>query len=294
MTLLITDSLAIEMHERSKWGKPTARGTNLRYSSSYGCSRQQAYAAFGVIPSNPMDEAGAWVTGLGTIVHEALQDSISRRYPSASFEVSSQVGNFISGSCDALISTSDLDLFDGTHVLFELKTMGTYSFDKQVGWNRMRGTLGNAEGPALKAITQAGMNALGIEEENDDIKIHWLVMGSITFEALSVNKSASMDVSGANRFLSEFWIPRPEWEPLASQELARMASINYAIEHGYLPETLALDDNGKPITLNPSSSSYWQCDYCQFKDNCQADGSATLPITQSVGISIYNNREQEK
>jgi hypothetical protein len=235
-----------------------------------------------------MDESGAWATGLGTIVHEALQDSLSRKFPSAQFEVASQLGN-ISGSCDALISTADLeniidwdvDFSQGTHVLYELKTMGTYSFDKQVGWNRMRGTASEGEGPALKAIAQAGMNAIGIMDSFSHIDIQWLVMGSITFEALSKNKAANMNVQGTNRFLAEFYIPREEWEPIARDEIARMDAFAFNIDNGYLPDRFAIGDEGQFIVLNPNGRA-WQCDYCAFKTACGEDGEGQVRILDSV------------
>jgi len=287
---LITSALVEELHVKSAVPKPTALGTPLRYSSAFGCGRQQGYAALGVEPTEPMDEAGAWATGLGTIVHEALQDALSRKFPSSQFEVASKLGE-ISGSCDALISLDDIrnnavwdvDWNQGTHVLYELKTMGTYSFDKQVGWNRMRGTVSHeGEGPALKAIAQAGMNALGIMDSFGHIDIQWLVMGSITFEALSKNKASSMGIEGTNRFLAEFYVPRSEWEPVAREELARMESLAYVVDQGYIPDRHAVTDGGQFLELNPNSSKFWQCDYCAFKTVCQQDGPGQVRVIDSV------------
>jgi len=288
-TPLITSALVEELHVKSAIPKPTAMGTPLRYSSAFGCGRQQGYAALGAEPTEPMDEAGAWATGLGTIVHEALQDCISRKFPSAQFEVASQLGD-VSGSCDALIASADFEPFatwdvdfsQGTHVLYELKTMGTYSFDKQVGWNRMRGQANEGEGPALKAIAQAGMNALGIEASDPSIKIEWLVMGSITFEALSKNKAANMGVEGTNRFLAEFYLPRNEWEPIAHEEMNRMRGLAWTIDKGYLADRVAIDDNGNAIELNPNSGKFWQCDYCAFRTLCVEDGPGQVRIIDSA------------
>jgi len=278
---VITGLLVEELHLKSQTPKPTAKGTPLRYSSAHSCARQQAYAALGADPTEPMDHAGAWVTGLGTIVHEALQDAISRRFPSAQFEVASQIGDFLSGSCDALIDIYDVgSVYGGTHVLYELKTMGTYAFDKQVGWNRLRGTVGVGVGPAAKAVAQAGMNALGIEAENPDIRIETLVMGSIGFEALSKNKAENMGVEGVNRFLAEFEVPRYEWEPLASEEIARMESVQRLLEDGYLPIRSAKDDDNSVLTLDPNGRG-WQCDYCAFRSVCVDDGPASIKVSSS-------------
>lgn len=285
---VITDVLVKELHVKAQTPKPTALGTPLRYSSAFACGRQQGYAALGAEPTEPMDESGAWVTGLGTIIHEALQDAISRVYPNAQFEVAS--GNdFISGSCDALIPISDLEEVEGpldlggTHVLYELKTMGTYSFDKQVGWNRMRGNFTDkgAAGPAAKAVAQAGMNALGIEQANPGIEIESIIMGSITFEALSKQKASNMGINGVRRFLAEFVVPRSEWGQIAQTELNRMTGINKSIENGYLPERIALDDDGDVISLSPRGSA-WQCEYCAFRSTCEQDGQGEVYIMNSV------------
>jgi len=298
---LITSALVEELHVKSAIPKPTAKGTPLRYSSAYGCGRQQGYAGLGVAPTEPMDEAGAWATGLGTIIHEALQDSISRKFPSAEFEVASQLGD-VSGSCDALIPVSefsgleplwgvDFNSGNATHVLYELKTMGTYSFDKQVGWNRMRGQKNEGEGPALKAIAQAGINALGIEAAfNGAVHIEWLVMGSMTFEALSKNKAANMGVDGTNRFLAEFYVPRSEWENIARNELERMQGISLNLDLGYIADRYAMDDNGDPIVLNPNSGKFWQCDYCAFRTLCVEDGPGQVRVIDSALTTRKENQ----
>ena len=277
----ITSLLAKEWAEKAKTPKPTAKGTKFRYSSSFGCERQQSYAAFGATPSEAMDEAGAWATGLGTLVHEALQEAIGRVYPDAEFEVASGDEN-ISGSCDALLQVN------GKWVLYELKTMGTYSFDKQVGWNRMRAQLNNPQGPALKAIAQAGMNALGIEKERG-IEIEYVVLGSLALEALSKQKAATMGISESSRFSGEWWLTRDQWEPIAISELNRVERIASDVEAGYLGERSARDDNGQEIWLDPNGSA-WQCAYCAFRSTCAADGPGVPRVTESV----ISNEQGEK
>ena len=276
----VTHLLAAELLEKAQVPKPTALGTPLRYSSAYGCMRQQGYAAIGAVPTQPMDESGAWVTGLGTIVHEALQEAIAKIHPEAEFEVASQHGNYISGSCDALLQ------IDGEWVLFELKTLGTDSFDKQVGWNRMRGTVGTPEGPAQKAIVQAGMNALGIEKARG-ITINKVIMGSISFEALSKQKADKVGIENYNRFLAEFEIDRETWEPLAQAELSRMVEIYDILEEGNLPDRWAVDDEGTEIQLSPNGRA-WQCAYCAFNTTCNNDGPGLISVLESTATRKDN------
>lgn len=272
---LITQLLGDELLERSNVPKPTARGTGLRYSSAFACARQQSYAALGAEPTEPVDFSGAWVMGLGTIVHEALQEAIARKFPNAEFEVASEDANGqVSGSCDALIIGHEYG-----NILYELKTMGTYSFDKQVGWNRMRATQGTVEGPALKAIAQAGMNALGIERERN-ITIDFLILGSITFEALSKQKAERMGVSDENRVLAEYAIAREVWEPLALSELERMNNIASSLHNGFISDRVARDDDGAVKMLSPEGSD-WNCAYCAFRTVCSQDGPGMIAVGDS-------------
>jgi hypothetical protein len=278
---IVTHLLGAELLEKTKTPKPTARGTGLRYSSAFSCGRQQSYAAYEAEPTEPVDFAGAWVMGMGTLVHEALQEAISRRFPNAEFEVASEDDtSIVSGSCDAYIPASDLGPdWTGGNVLYELKTMGTYSFDKQVGWNRMRGYVNAPEGPALKAIAQAGMNALGIERERG-VKIDTILMGSITFEALSKQKAERMGVGDENRVLAEFLIERHEWEPLAQSEIDRMSQIAATLQNGFIADRVARNDDGSVKMLSPEGSD-WNCAYCAFRTVCSQDGPGMIWVNDS-------------
>jgi len=283
-TPLVTGLLVTEWHEKAQVNKPTAKGTPLRYSGAHGCERQMSYYAFGAAPTEPVDAAGAWVMGVGTVVHELVQEAISRKFPNAEFEVATQAGEYISGSCDAFIPAEDFGYgWTGGNVLYELKTMGTYGFDSQVGWNRMRGTIKEGNGPKPGAIAQAGLNALGIEKERG-ITIDTLILGSITFEALSKNKATAMGVADLDRVIAEFHIPRSVWLPEAEIELTRMEGIGDAIKNGYLAPRLAIGDDGRQITLDPFGRN-WQCDYCAFRTTCVNDGSGMVWINDSSLIT---------
>ena len=305
---ILTGALALELLEKSKTQKPTARGTRFRYSSSFGCERAQAYAALGAEITEPMDESGAWATGIGTILHELTQAEITKRYPSARHEVTSQTGD-VSGSCDSLIDVNDVGTnYGGTHVLWEFKTMGGYGFDTQVGWNRMRSIFKpqGAQGPKKGHIAQAGMNALGIEREAlvkfnkwcdgavagpgfsaaggpEKIRIETIIMGAVTFEALSKQKARNMGVLGLNRFVAEFEIPREEWEPLARYELSIMEDIGEKLNHGILPDRVGRDDSGGFTDLRPLGSD-WQCEYCSYRSTCLDDGDGEIMVENSVAI----------
>ncbi len=259
--------------------KPTARGTLLRYSGAHGCARQMGYTALQYPKTNPMDVGDAWAPGVGTTLHEAAQEAIGDIYKTARFEVMSQLGKYLSGATDALVETQEIldttgEYLGGTHVLWELKTMGAWGFDDQVGYNRKSmKTYGNGKGPKQGAIAQAGMNALGIESENSTIRIETLLMGSLCVETLSVNKAKGMNLEGFDRFGAEFRIPRDEWEPLALTELGRMELIGQTIESGLIPDRTAWDEG--ELYLNPRGKD-WFCDYCAFRDLCVSQGEGEI------------------
>ncbi len=272
--------------------KPTARGTAMRYSSAYGCERALGYAAVGFAPSNPMGEGDAGAAFFGTLVHEDTQEAILATFAGVEVEVPSEDANAtISGSADGLISVTNfpdyVSTIGGTHILWELKTMGEYAFDKQVGFNRRSNAVREGTGPARKAIAQAGMNALNIMRERPGVVIDHLVLGSICTSPLSVAKSRAMRVDGIDRLVAEYWIPRDLWEPLAMAEVARMAQIANDVGHGYLPDRIVVDDDGETrVILDPQShrGAPWQCDYCSYRDTCVADGPGVVRILESRGM----------
>jgi hypothetical protein len=67
------------------------------------------------------------------------------------------------------------------------------------------------------------------------------------------------------------------WEPLADQEIARQLGILDDLNAGYLPIPIAIDDEGGEVNLDPSNSRYWQCQYCSYKTQCEADGGGRVP-----------------
>lgn len=272
--------------------KPTARETLMRYSSAHGCERRLCYDAVGFSQTDPMGIGDAGAAYFGTLIHEDTQNAIAALFPGAVAEHASEdAAHLISGSADELIPVADLeavthDEYPGTHVLWELKTMGEYAFDKQVGFNRRTNTRREGTGPAPKAIAQAGMNALNIERENPGVTIHFVVMGSICQAPLSVSKARAMGVEGVDRAVAEYWLPRYVWEPLALDEIDRMVLLAQMVDDGYVSDRVAIDDDGETrILLDPlATRKPWQCDYCPFEMLCASDGPGVIRITESRGL----------
>lgn len=278
----LTDPIVGELLARS-WSespdKPTALGTPLRYSSALGCARQMGYYSIAAEKTNPQGPADSWAPGIGTILHEELQERIAEFLPGTLFEVASSANEYVSGSADGLISTDEVlretgVALTGTHVVWELKTMGEYAFDRQVGYNRRYARVGQGEGPKVEAITQAGMNAVGIERQETGVIIDYLLLTSVTLAPVSVGKAHQMGLKNWERFGAEWLIPRHEWEPLALRELARMELIGGALANQELSDRTIGDGS----YLNPRGSKDWQCDYCPFRDRCVDDGEGYVRL----------------
>ncbi len=263
--------------------KPTALGTPARYSDAGSCGRAIGYAALGVTPTNPMDVPGHWVTNIGTLLHEKVQEAIGRKYPEAEFEVPTKLGDHISGSCDGYLDEAPLvatnpDWTWGS-VVFELKTMGAYGYDKQIGLKRRARKMDEPEGPKYQAILQAGLNALGLIESGKPVDS--LVMGSASMEAVSIQLAESAGIDDTTRVMAEFVIPDGVWRGPAMVEKERITRIVESVNENILPDrSVVVDLSGNLDYIDPDASRpAWQCTYCKFKDRCLQDRSElTVPV----------------
>ena len=273
----VTDSLIREWvsAERERGKKLTAAGTPFRYSGAGDCSRALAYSAMDDSNESTMDGGGVWVTGLGTKIHEWVQDSISRRFPNAEFENPTQIGQLISGHCDAVIPEADMIAafpeWDGGKVLWELKTMGAAKWDKARGLKRRARKIENPDGPALSAIIQSGLNAMA-----NGCKT--VIIGHIALECVSQGIAGDIGLSEYERFISEWVITEDVWRPAAEAELRRIENISKTIGQGFLPERERVSDlDGDTTHINFDRD--WKCNgYCEYSDQCWTAGDGIVAI----------------
>ena len=268
---------------RDQVPKPTAMGTQARYSDAGGCARAIGYSALGVRPTNPMDAPGVWVTGLGTVIHELIQQAIHQRIPEFQSEVPTQVGQYISGSCDGVLLARDVEGWQHGNTVYELKTMGAFAYDKQIGLKRRARKLDDAEGPKFQAILQAGLNALGWDEAHPDPRdqIDTLLLGSVSMEAVSIQLASDAGLNDIQRIMVEFVIPHAVWWSAATQEAQRISNIVEQVNDDVLPPRFVLTDiHGSYDAISPDAARpAWQCTYCKYQDRCAADGNATqVPV----------------
>lgn len=274
----LTDSLIREWveAERERGKKPTAADTRFRYSGAGDCARYLAFAALDESTESTMDAGGVWVTGLGTRIHEWVQEAMARRFPNAKFEVPTNLG-LTSGHCDAVIPASDMEAafpgWDGGDVLYELKTMGTTKFDKQVGLKRRYRKIENPDGPAITAIIQGGLNAMANKCES-------VIIGSVALECVSQGVAGAIGLTDFERFIAEWVIPREVWEPAAKAELNRIDRIDTLLQGGLLPDrerVATLDGALEPIKFERD----WKCNgYCEYADQCFAAGEGITEIVE--------------
>lgn len=267
--------------------KARAFGTRVRFSDSGRCARQIAYDDLGV-EQEQWDAASLHVAFVGSMYHELLQAEILKNYPGSQIEVKGIVPEAnISGHTDAIVDaasmTAVVDDWDGGSVNYELKTKGSYQFDKAVGIMRKSFKRGDPKGPGLEVVLQAGMNARAHNCET-------VVIGFVCFENFSVNLAEKVGLRQMDRFLAEWHIPKEVWQPLVDNEIARLRDVLHNVDEGFLPDREVYDENawGELEVLNPEDSrAPWQCVYCSHRIQCEEDGPGMpeIPVQMRSVVS---------
>lgn len=255
----------------------------LPYRASYAsmrCDRQLFYALAEEPASEPFTVASAWAMGLGTLVHEHLQDAVHKLFPDAVSEEKidlTKIGIPGSGHCDLIVNHND------ERVLVELKTTGGFSF------KAMAGLQGTAKGPRYSYLLQAGMlaAALGIDK---------VVIALLAMESASPNVARQNNLTEAERFSAEWHYHIDELWPYIHAEADRIEEILDDVRNNRLPARLLRDpevSEGGQVTnpLAPGKQPWmvrepdadgnlvvtdtgtsWFCDYCQWRTTCANAG----------------------
>lgn len=259
---LITDVLARSIHremmesERKAFAYPTW----FRHSDAGKCGRYLWYEHNQVAPSNPIDVSSAWVMWIGTMLHEELQRALVERFPHAEIEPGIRHGDLSSGHADAIIR-----LEDGTKVMFELKTRGSFGFDKAVGWRRKSWSTEMPEGPTSSDRIQGALNATAVDAD-------LLVIGMIGLESASKGFAEKNGIDEIGRTVAEWHFTKSEFGPWAKSELERLEDIQILMANDLVPARVAIGDEMEEIRLNPNAGSpAWNCRYCSHWDSCKKE-----------------------
>lgn len=276
----------------------------FRHSDAGGCSRAIAYAALDLPPSNPMDIAGFWATGMGSLLHEQLASALKSRYGDAiEDEVVCVIDGFEgSGHADLVQTRRGMPEDSGPphRVVVEVKTVGGFAYKLAVGER------GAAKGPNWSYVVQGALNGLALGADE-------VVIALLARDVISVQAAQRKGYGELVRFCAEWTLPREVFEPIARAEIERVSKILMLLDHGehiavdgtatqgLLPKRFIPDPElpkGHVITdptwgtwvetdsegRMTNAGSTWHCGYCRWQDTCATTGPGRVPVTEvSIG-----------
>lgn len=246
------------------YDKPTAHGTVFRNSGAGKCARQLVFSAMarqghaGLVAFE-MDEAGAWVTRLGTEIHEKWQEALAEAWPGSLIEM--KVGSphdVTSGHLDALVTTSG-----GAKICLELKTCNGTKFRRIVGAANGRYS-NDPEGPGADHRLQLALNIVG--SDADFGRIVYLAM-----EAIARGKG----FGGFDRFCSEWEMSRDVADTLAARELHRLQAAADELEAGKIPAPVHMIVRNGQVQeelITNADRRVFPCGYCPNQAVCVGVG----------------------
>jgi hypothetical protein len=225
-------------------------------------------------PTNPMDEAGFWVTGIGRQVHELWQRILMVTYPDAEVEVQSSLTEH-GLSCYGLADAVMLD--NNQRLVVELKTINGFGFKMAVG------ARGAPEGPRRSAVTQLCLNALALGAER--AKLIYLSLENLSPREL--RKLVGGDGEAWMKFAAEWTIDRDTIEAVALPEIKRMSRVLEVVDEGKLPPRMIPGLPRGAVITDPSAGAWqvnvdgqildtgttWECGYCDWRERCIGDGA---------------------
>lgn len=248
--------------------------------ASMRCDRQLYYALTNEPATEPFTVASAWAMGLGTLVHEHVQDAVQELFPNAITEPTvdlQSIGIPGSGHADLIVD------HDGDRVLVELKTTGGFGFKDMATPHG-----GRPKGPKYSYLLQAGMlaAALGIDK---------VVIAVLAMESASVGIQRKYDLTDAERFSAEWHYHIDELMPYVEAERERIERVINDVRDDQLPARVLhdpevaegaqvtrplserapwmvrqIDDNGNNIVVEAGTT--WMCGYCQWRTTCDQAG----------------------
>ena len=247
------------------------------------CDRQMYYSLTDESASNPPTIADSWRMGLGTMVHESLQQhfaSINSRWQA---EVVVDLRNInIEGS-----GRVDLYCPDDGGTVVEVKTVNGFSF-------KMKATTfkGPAEGPQWAHVLQGAIAGRALNASK-------LIIAYFSMELVGPDLAKAYSSSEVGRFGAEWHydLTEPSMVDAVDKELARIRRLTAAAKAKAVPARI-LDDpsipagahvvsplagnwavtkpiyhtaDGQPDFEVTQAGKSWFCSYCRWQSTCPKD-----------------------
>lgn len=264
-----------------------------------GACNELAAIAEALAPSNPPSVSDAWRMGLGTLVHNALEETIASLtdiFPGATFEVAVDMRPDLDGSgtvdivirmdAHAALKAGLLtdEQFEGISIgtefviVIELKTINGFGY-------KMSATTfkGPAEGPRHSAVLQGALTAVAL-------KADLLIVGYLSLECISPDVAARNGLDDIGRFAAEWHFTPEQFTSLAEREHLRVKRVLEFVDAGELAPRAIADPEipAKARITDPSTGAWqvvdptsnqiisagktWYCGYCWNRDRCIKDG----------------------
>ena len=244
--------------------------------ASKRCDRSLQYALTNVEASDPSTLADYWRFGMGTLVHDALEDVIHNLFPDALCEVPidlKPIGLDGSATVDIVLPATD----NRRAIVIEVKTINGFGFKKAATSFK-----GPAEGPRWGAIVQGALAAAVFDAD--------LIIAYLSLESMSPSLAISYgDGSDVGRFAAEWHIDAEQAKAIATAEVQRINRVLALTDAEIVaPREIhdrelqpgatvtdpkrgmwTVEDNGKVV----STGTTWMCDYCDHRAKCIEDGA---------------------
>jgi len=248
------------------------------YRGSYAgtCSRTLMYRRAGTTPTDPSSIADHWRMDLGSMVHEHLQDAITKVMPDAKHEVKVDL-NLIGIPGSMHIDT--VRPVDDAWETVEIKTINGFGFKKSAAKFS-----GGPEGPRDSAVIQAALGALSYAAQTGEPVVGARLV-YLSLECVSPKLAEAIGEGGEEaRFSAEWFIPWDDCVQIVAREKYRLDMLEADLQSGdrdvqAIVTTRTMETYGSYVHIvNPSTGAAiddqgngtrtWQCDYCDFQSIC--------------------------
>lgn len=239
------------------------------------CDRSLYYALIDSPESEPSTLADYWRFGLGTMVHEYLQDAFVDLFPNVECEVAvdlAPIGVDGSATVDMVVPAPE----GGRPTVVEIKTINGFGFKKSATAFK-----GPAEGPRWSAVVQGALAAMALDAD--------LIVAYLSLENLSPSIALNYgDGTNVGQFAAEWHFTNEQVREIALAEVERINRVMVMLDADIVPPRTLHDPEIQPggTVFDPAKGSWsvrsgdtvlatgrtWMCDYCSHRTLCVADG----------------------